>query len=123
MSANENDEQNRQDNDEQDKQTQVRDVIVEAAKMQLASTNAAVKFWVSWAEATSKYTQNVSQELARIVDEGTTAGEVVTRFADLNREYLRELSDLPQVAATQLSDEMEKFRQKGPRTRAAKVKE
>jgi hypothetical protein len=106
-----------------DQNKQVRDVMIEAAQMQLASTTAAVKFWASWAEATSKFTQNISQELARITDEGTASDDVVVRLADLNLQYLRELSELPKAAATQFSSDLEKFKQKGPRQRVAKVKE
>jgi Flp pilus assembly protein TadG len=113
MSTNRTDDQNKQ----------VRDVMVEAAQIQLASTTAAVKFWASWADATSKFTHNVSQELARIADEGTTSDDVLVRFADLNRQYLRELSELPQAVATQFSGDLENFERKRPRTRAAKVKE
>jgi hypothetical protein len=108
-------------NDDQNKQ--VRDVMVEAAQIQLASTTSAVKFWASWAEATGKFTEDVSQELARIADEGTTSDDILVRFADLNRRYLRELSELPQAVASQFSSDLEKFKKKGPRTRVAKVKE
>jgi hypothetical protein len=106
-----------------DQNKQVRDVMVEAAQMQLASTTAAVKFWTSWAEATSKFTQNVSQELARIADEGNASDDVVVRLADLNHQYLRELSDLPNAAATQFSRDLAKFKQKSARQRVSKVKE
>lgn len=107
----------------EDQNTQIRDVMVEAAQIQLASLTATVKFWSSWAEATSKFSQSISQELSQIADRVTVSNDDLVRFADLNREYLRALSELPNTVATQFNADLEKFRPKGPRTRAAKAKD
>ena len=107
----------------EDQNKQIRDVMVEAAQIQLASLTATVKFWSSWAEATSKFSQSISQELAQLADRVTVSNDDLVRFADLNREYLRALSELPNTVATQFNGDLEKFRPKGPRTRSAKVKD
>ena len=44
----------------EDQNKQIRDVMVEAARIQLASLTATIKFWSSWAEATSKFSQCIS---------------------------------------------------------------
>lgn len=106
-----------------DQNQQIRDVMVEAAKIQLASLTATVKFWSSWAEATSKFSESISQELSQIADRVTVSNDDLVRFADLNREYLRALSELPNAVATQFNSDLVKFKSKGPRTRSAKVKE
>lgn len=106
---------------------QVRDVLVEAAQAQLAAVTAAVKFWSGWAQSAEKYAQAVSDEVARISEVkegGKQAGDIVGRMADLTREYLRNLTELPNVAVKHFNSELEKVgRPKTKRTRAARVKD
>jgi len=102
---------------------QLRDLTVEAARVQLAAITSMVKFWAGWAQSADRYTQGISEELARI-SEGGESDSVITRLGDLTREYLRELGKLPSVAAEQFGGEIEKLsKAKGPRTRAARAKE
>ena len=106
-----------------DKNTKVRDVLIETAQLQLASTSAAVGFWAAWAEATSGFAREMNSELASMLGREETTDEDLVRFADLSRNYLRKLSDLPDVAAKHFTSELEKFRTSGPRVRPVRVKE
>lgn len=102
---------------------QLRDLLVETARIQLAAMSSVVKFWAGWAQSAEKYTQSISDELAVINEEGTTSANALSRLSDLTREYLRDLSKLPGVAAEQFSGEIEKLSKKNARPRrAAKVK-
>ena len=101
----------------------LRELLVETARIQLAAMISVTKFWAGWAQSAEKYTQSLSDELAVINDKGTTSESALSRLSDLTREYLRDLSKLPGVAAEQFSGEIEKLSKKGTRPRrAAKVK-
>ncbi len=107
-----------------DQTKKLRDLTVEAARVQLAAITSMVKFWAGWAQSADKYTQGISKELARISEGGTESNSAMTRLGDLTREYLRELGKLPSVAAEQFSGEIEKLsKPKAPRSRAARAKE
>lgn len=103
---------------------ELRDLTVEAARVQLAAITSMVKFWAGWAQSAEKYTQGISDELARISEGEGESNSTLTRLGDLTREYLRELGKLPSVAAEQFSGEIDKLsKPKGPRNRVAKAKE
>jgi|GEM_PF-2340992 hypothetical protein len=102
---------------------ELRDLTVEAARVQLAAMTSVVKFWAGWAQSAEKYTQALSDELARVDEEGTKSDTAISRLSDLTREYLRELGKLPGIAAEQFSGEIEKLsKRKAPRQRVANIK-
>jgi hypothetical protein len=103
---------------------EIQKLIIEAARTQLAAISAATKFWVGWAQSADKYAQSLSDELAKISDGSTDSKEVVGRLTDLTREYLRNLSELPNMTARQFSGEIEKLAKPAvKRARSAKAKD
>jgi hypothetical protein len=105
----------------------VGDVLVQASLTQVAAISAAVGFWSAWAESAATYSRGVADELAKLTTEGTGSGEVIGRLTDLNREYLRKLTELPTVAVERFNEEMEKIEKQrrpaaAPRRRAANAK-
>jgi hypothetical protein len=102
----------------------VRDLVVEAARTQLAAVSAGIRFWAAWVESADRYTKAVGAELARLEDETEQTADLAARLADHTRAYLREMTTLPTVAVQHFNGELEKIgRPKRRRTRAAKVKE
>ncbi len=102
----------------------IRDLVVEAARTQLAAVSAGIRFWAAWIESADRYTQAVSAELARLENENKPTGAMAARLADHTRAYLREMTTLPTIAAQHFNGELEKIgRPKSRRTRSAKVKE
>ncbi len=109
--------------DSSQKVKELRDLTVEAARVQLAAMTSVVKFWAGWAQSAEKYTLALSDELAKIDEEGTKPDEALSRLGDLTREYLRDLGKLPSVAAEQFSGEIDKLsKRKTPRARVARAK-
>lgn len=101
----------------------VRDILVEAARTQLAAVTAATTFWAGWAEVANTYAQAVSDELAKLDEEGGDTGDLVGRVSDLTRQYLRDMTDLPTTAVTHFNGQLEKIgKPAARRTRAARVK-
>jgi hypothetical protein len=106
-----------------DSSDQVRDILVEAARTQLAAVTAATRFWAGWAEVADKYAQGVSDELARL-EAGPDSGDLVGRLSDLTREYLREMSELPGASVKHFNTQLEGIGKPKPkRTRAARAKD
>ncbi len=103
---------------------EVRQVVVAAARTELAAISAAISFWSGWVESAARYTEGLGQELSGIEDGTINSEEVVARLSDLSRQYLREMSDLPRSSVKQFTSELKKITQpKAKRTRAARVKD
>ncbi len=102
----------------------VRQVVVAAARTELAAISAAIGFWAGWVESADRYTQGLGRELAGIEDGSVNSDEVVGRLTDLSRQYLRELTELPRASVKQFTSELKKISQpKAKRTRAARAKD
>jgi hypothetical protein len=102
---------------------QLRGVLVEAARTQLAAVTAGIKFWADWAQSADKYTRALNAELAKLEEPGDP-GDVVGRLSDLTREYLRNMTQLPSSAFKEFNTQLETIGKPKPkRTRSARVKE
>ncbi len=107
-----------------EKTKEIRDLMIEAARLQLAGLTSVVKFWAGWAQAADKYTQAMSDEVARISEGSVESNDIVGRLSDLSREYLRDISKLPSLAFEQFNGEINKLaKSKGTRNRIVRVKE
>lgn len=101
----------------------MRDILVEAARTQLAAVTAATTFWAGWAKMADTYAQGLSDELARLDRENGDPGELLGRITDLTREYLRNLTQLPTASVQQFNSQLETIgKRTARRTRAARVK-
>jgi hypothetical protein len=102
---------------------QLRDVLVEAARTELAAVSAVVKFWGAWVESVDKYARALDDELAKVETTGESR-DTVGRISDLTREYLRDVTQLPSAAVKEFNSRLETIGKPKPkRTRAARVKE
>jgi hypothetical protein len=110
---------------------QVREVMIEAARTQLAAVTAGIKFWAGWVEAADRYAEAVGVELAKLDGQDKEdTGDVVGRLTDLTRGYFRDMTELPSVAVKHFNGQLEtigkpkpKPKAKGPRSRAARAKD
>jgi hypothetical protein len=92
---------------------EIRDIMVEVARTQLAAVTAALKFWGGWVESADKYTQKISAELTRVSEGTDDTQKFIGRLTDFSREYLREMISLPTVAVNHFADEIEKISKAG----------
>lgn len=110
------------------KQTaEIRDIMVEVARTQLAAVTAALKFWGGWVESADKYTQKISAELTRVSEGTDDPQKFAGRLTDFSREYLREMIALPTTAVDHFASEIEKIskpvgKAAPPPTRKARAK-
>lgn len=88
---------------------EVRDIMIEVARAQLAAVTAGLKFWGGWVESADKYTQKISAELTRVSEGAADSQELTGRLTDFSREYLREMVSLPNLAVDHFTSEIEKL--------------
>ncbi len=102
----------------------VREVIVHAARIQLASITALSRFLAGWVQSADRYAQAVSDELLGRVHGETASSELVGRLAEVSRLHLREVTELPTVAVRHFNNELtkpaksRKRKRQGARSRA-----
>ena len=111
---------------------QIRTVMIEAARTEVAAVTAGISFWSGWVDAAEKYTAAISAELARLEADPTGTVDLTGRLADLSRTYLRELTELPSATVKRFNTELEKVgtstvkpqapAKPAPRKRAARAK-
>jgi hypothetical protein len=86
---------------------EVRSIVIELARTELAAVGSALKFWGDWVASADKYTQQLRAELDK-ADKGETSQQFVGKLTDLTREYLREVVALPAAAVEHFNNEVEK---------------
>jgi hypothetical protein len=112
--------------DDESRGDQVKQLLIEAARTELAAITATTKFWAGWVEAADRYAHSLSDELARMDEakEAGAEGDTVGRLADVTREYLRDLTVLPETAVKHFNGELQKIgAPKRRRTRAVRAKD
>ncbi len=87
---------------------EIQKLVVQAARTQLAAIRAATKFWAGWPSA-DKYTETINDELAKISEGTTNSSQVFGRLTDLTREYLRNITELPNQSIRQFTADIEKL--------------
>jgi hypothetical protein len=108
---------------------QIRAVMIETARTQLAAVTAGISFWSGWVDAAEKYTGAISDELAKLDADPSATTDLTGRLSDLTRTYLRELTDLPSATVNRFNSELEEVGSSKaapspapPRKRAARAK-
>jgi hypothetical protein len=86
----------------------VREALVHAAQIQLASITAVSRFVAGWAEAAHRCARTLSDELLNGLQGETARGELIGRLAPVSRLHLRELTALPNAAVSHFNSELAK---------------
>ncbi len=93
----------------------VRELLVHATRVQLATLTAVSKFFVGWAQSADRYAQAVSDELLCRVHGETASHELLGRLATVGSLHLREVTALPTDVVSHFNTELTK--QTKPRRR------
>lgn len=114
---------------------QIRAVMIEAARTEVAAVTAGISFWSGWVDAAEKYTAAISAELAKLEADPNGTADLTGRLTDLSRTYLRELTELPSATVKRFNKELEQVgtskvkaqaqapaKPAAPRKRAARAK-
>jgi len=92
------------------RETQVREVLIEAVEVQLAALKAAITFWSDWIDRTSGFVKAATSGLERARDaDKNNSGQILLEMVDAGRESIRTLSDLPRHAAAQFVRDLDEI--------------
>jgi hypothetical protein len=86
----------------------VRELLVHATRIQLATLTSLSKFFVGWAEAADRYAQAVSDELLSRAHGETASHELLGRLATVSSRHLREVTALPTDVVSHFNSELTK---------------
>ena len=93
----------------------VRELLVHATRVQLATLTSVSKFFVGLTQAVDHYTQAVSDELLRRAHGETAPHELLGRLATVSSRHLGEVTALPTDVVKHFNSELTK--QTKPRQR------
>ena len=88
---------------------ELRTVVIELARTELAAVTAALKFWGGWIESATKYAQRLNSELTQVGEGAADSQKLVGRLTDFGREYVREVIALPAAAMEHFASEVERI--------------
>ena len=86
----------------------VRDLLVHATRVQLATLTSVSKFFVGWTQSVDRYAQAVSDELLSPAHGETTPDELLGRLASVSSRHLREVTALPTDVVSHFNSELTK---------------
>jgi hypothetical protein len=97
----------------------LRELVLYATRVQLATVTSISKFVVGWAESADRYAQAVSNELLNRAHGETESHELVGRLATVSSAHLREVAALPTEVVSHFNSELVRRDGVEPRKRKA----
>ncbi len=91
-----------------DQSEAIREIMLETARVQLAGLTAGIEFWSGWVQRTAKFAQEASKSLLAASEKKESADQMVARLIDSNREYLHQVTELPDLAVARFNAEVGK---------------
>ena len=95
----------------------VRELLVHATRVQLATLTSVSKFFVGWTHSADRYAQAVSDELLRRAQGETAPHELLGRLATVSSQHLGEVTALPTDVVSHFNSELTKQTKPRPRQR------
>lgn len=119
---------------------EIRGLLINALEVQLAAFQAGIRFWEDWIGEASKFVTIATENLHAIDNEREAPKEALLEVVDAGRASIRSMMELPGTSASRFVQELEKIakrpraaapaakpasggkKKRGPRKRAARVK-
>ena len=98
----------------------VRELLVHATRLQLATLTSVSKFFVGWTQVADSYAQAVSDELLSRARGETATRELLGRLAAVSSRHLREVTALPTDVVSHFNNELTKQTEPRPRRQPAR---
>jgi len=98
----------------------VRELLVHATRVQLATLTSVSKFFVGWTQLADSYAQAVSDELLSRARGETATRELLGRLAAVSSRHLREVTALPTDVVSHFNNELTKQTEPRPRRQPAR---
>jgi hypothetical protein len=95
----------------------VRELLVHATRVQLATLTSLSKFFVGWMQSADRYAQAVSDELLSRAHGETAPHELIGRLATVSSRHLGEVTALPTDVVSHFNSELTKQTKPRPRQR------
>jgi hypothetical protein len=86
----------------------IRDLMIDAAEVQLAATKAGIAFWSSWLGEAGRFSQ-ATEACVRSLRANESDAQAALDLATAGQAYLRAMMGLPEQAARVFSDELASF--------------
>jgi hypothetical protein len=96
----------------------VRELLVHATHVQLATLTSVSKFFVGWAQSADRYAQAISDELLSRAHGKIAPHELLGRLATVSSRHLREVTVLPTDVVSHFNSELTKRTKPQHRQRA-----
>lgn len=90
----------------------IEEILTDTAEVQLATFNAGIEFWTNWVRQTTVLSRNLEQNLNNFKKDPGNSSEILMGITEANREYLRELNNLPKEVARKFVSEMDRLQKK-----------
>src|ERR1035438_4624272 len=87
---------------------ELRSIVIELARTELAAVGSALKFWGDWVASAGKYTQQLRAELDKAGEGEAPSRQLARTLPGLTSESLREVLALPAAAVEHFNNEVEK---------------
>jgi len=102
----------------------VRELLVHATRVQLATLTSVSKFFVGWTQSADRYAQAVSDELLSRARGETASHQLLVRLATVSSRHLREVTALPTDVVSHFNSQLmrqtkRRSRQRQPARRQA----
>jgi hypothetical protein len=106
----------------------VREILLNALEVEMATLKAAVGFWRQWTEYVADYVKTTGSSLRTIRNSNADMRQVLLEAVDASRRTARLMTELPRKAAQDFLRELEALEagkaspRKGPAKRRARAK-